>query len=75
MHGYAMRTEEAIDFCEDIRKTKRLSTLLGIEDIPRPRREVLPYGALVLERLFKRLKPRRGAFLRIRHSRRVCSTA
>jgi exopolyphosphatase/guanosine-5'-triphosphate,3'-diphosphate pyrophosphatase len=62
MHGYAMRTEEAIAFCEDIRKTKRLSTLLGIEDIPRPRREVLPFGALVLERLLKRLKPKEVHF-------------
>jgi len=57
MHGYAMPAAEAIAFCEDIRKTKRLSTLLGIEDIPRPRREVLPFGALVLERLLKRLQP------------------
>jgi exopolyphosphatase / guanosine-5'-triphosphate,3'-diphosphate pyrophosphatase len=57
MHGYAMPTQEAIAFCEDIRKTKRLSSLIGIEDIPRPRREVLPFGALVLERLLKRLKP------------------
>jgi exopolyphosphatase / guanosine-5'-triphosphate,3'-diphosphate pyrophosphatase len=62
MHGYAMRAEEAIAFCEDIRRTKRLSTLLGIEDIPRPRREVLPFGALVLERLLKRLQPKEVHF-------------
>ena len=29
----------------------------GIETISRPRREVLPYGALVLERLLKQLEP------------------
>ena len=62
MHGYAMPAAEAITFCEEIRKTKRLSTLLGIEDIARPRREVLPFGALVLERLLKRLQPKEVHF-------------
>jgi exopolyphosphatase / guanosine-5'-triphosphate,3'-diphosphate pyrophosphatase len=57
MHGYTMATEEAIEFCEEIRKAKKLSGLPGIEEISRPRREVLPYGALVLERLLKRLGP------------------
>ena len=57
MHGYMMPTEEAIDFCEEIRKAKKLSAMPGIEEISRPRREVLPYGALVLERLLKKLEP------------------
>lgn len=57
MHGYTMPTDEAIEFCEDIRKARRLSTMPGIDDVSRPRREVLPYGALVLERLLKRLEP------------------
>ena len=57
MHGYTMATEEAIDFCEEVRKAKKLSALPGIEAISRQRREVLPYGALVLERLLKRLEP------------------
>jgi exopolyphosphatase/guanosine-5'-triphosphate,3'-diphosphate pyrophosphatase len=57
MHGYTMPTEEAIEFCEDIRKAKRLSALPGMEELSRQRREVLPYGALVLERLLKRLQP------------------
>ena len=57
MHGYMMPTEEAIDFCEEIRKAKKLSAMPGIEEISRPRREVLPYGALVLERLLKKLAP------------------
>ena len=57
MHGYTMATEEAIEFCEEIRKAKKLSGLPGIEEISRPRREVLPYGAVVLERLLKRLGP------------------
>jgi exopolyphosphatase/guanosine-5'-triphosphate,3'-diphosphate pyrophosphatase len=62
MHSYSMRPDVAIAFCEEVRRAKRLSALLGIEDIPRPRREVLPFGALVLERLLKRLKPKDVTF-------------
>jgi exopolyphosphatase/guanosine-5'-triphosphate,3'-diphosphate pyrophosphatase len=62
MHGYAMQTQQAIAFCEEIRKTRRLSTLIGIDELPRPRREVLPFGALVLERILKRLEPREVHF-------------
>jgi exopolyphosphatase / guanosine-5'-triphosphate,3'-diphosphate pyrophosphatase len=58
MHNYALPVREAIDYCEQIRRTKKLSSLDGIEEISQPRREVLPYGALVLERLLKQLKPR-----------------
>jgi exopolyphosphatase/guanosine-5'-triphosphate,3'-diphosphate pyrophosphatase len=57
MHGYTMPTEEAMDFCEAIRKTKKLASMPGFEEISRPRREVLPYGALVLERLLEKLQP------------------
>jgi exopolyphosphatase/guanosine-5'-triphosphate,3'-diphosphate pyrophosphatase len=57
MHGYAMSTKEAIAFCEEVRKTKKLGSMRGIEAVSRPRREVLPFGALVLERLLKRLEP------------------
>ena len=57
MHGYSMATKEAIAFCEEIRKAKKLSSMPGIEDVSKPRREVLPYGAMVLERLLKKLEP------------------
>jgi exopolyphosphatase/guanosine-5'-triphosphate,3'-diphosphate pyrophosphatase len=57
MHGYAMPTRDAVDFCEEIRKTKKLTSMPGIEDVAKPRREVLPYGAMVLERLLKKLEP------------------
>src|SRR5581483_3260813 len=57
MHGYTMPTEEAIDFCEEIRKAKKLSAIPGMDEVSRQRREVLPYGALVLERLLKKLEP------------------
>jgi exopolyphosphatase / guanosine-5'-triphosphate,3'-diphosphate pyrophosphatase len=62
MHGYTMPAEDAIEFCEGIRKAKKLSALPGFEHISRPRREVLPYGALVLERLLKRLQPSEVSF-------------
>ena len=62
MHGYAMPAEEAIDFCEDIRKAKKLGSMKGLSEISRPRREVLPFGALVLERLLKRLEPSEVVF-------------
>jgi exopolyphosphatase/guanosine-5'-triphosphate,3'-diphosphate pyrophosphatase len=62
MHGYTMAREKAIDFCEGIRKAKKLSSMRGFEQVSRPRREVLPYGALVLERLLKRLQPSEVGF-------------
>jgi len=62
MHGYTMPTEEAIEFCEEIRKAKKLSALAGFEHISRPRREVLPFGALVLERLLKKLQSSEVSF-------------
>lgn len=62
MQGYAIPTRDAILFCEKVRKTKKLSLLPGIEDVARARREVLPYGALVLERLLKLLAPSEVVF-------------
>jgi len=62
MHGYAIPTKDAIDYCEMIRRTKKLSTLAGIEEISKPRREVLPYGAVALERLLKRIAPTEVVF-------------
>ena len=56
-HGYSIPTPEAIAFCEFLGKTKKLSGLAGFEDLAKARREVLPYGALVLERLLKTLSP------------------
>jgi len=59
MHGYTLPTKEAIDFCEQFRKGKKLP---GLEEISRARRETLPYGALVMERVLKRLEPSRVMF-------------
>lgn len=62
MHNYALPAREAIAFCEMIRKARKISALPGIETVARARREVLPYGALVLERLLKRLQAKDVVF-------------
>ena len=62
MHGYSIPAKEAIAFCEDIRKAKKLSAISGFSEIARARREVLPFGALVLERLLKQLEPSEVVF-------------
>ena len=61
-HGYTIPTVEAIAFCEFVRKNKKLGALSGIEELARARREVLPYGALVLERLLKAVEPSEVVF-------------
>jgi exopolyphosphatase/guanosine-5'-triphosphate,3'-diphosphate pyrophosphatase len=60
--GYTIPTEEAIAFCEFVRKAKKPSGLTGIEEVARARREVLPYGALVMERILKAIAPREVVF-------------
>lgn len=57
MHGYSIATRDAISFCANIRKTKKLSSLDGIQAASRARRDVLPFSAYVLERLLKRIAP------------------
>jgi exopolyphosphatase / guanosine-5'-triphosphate,3'-diphosphate pyrophosphatase len=56
-HGYAIPTLDAIAFCEFLRKSKKLAGMSEFEELAKARREVLPYGALVLERLLKSLNP------------------
>ncbi len=62
MHGYARPVKEMIAFCEDIRRARKPSSMRGMAKISKPRREVLPAGALVLERLLKHLQPREVTF-------------
>ncbi len=57
MQGYSIPTEAAIAFCTSIRKSKKMSSVSGIQAASRARREVLPFGAFVLERLLKRIAP------------------
>jgi exopolyphosphatase / guanosine-5'-triphosphate,3'-diphosphate pyrophosphatase len=59
MQGYQIPAREIADFCEDVRKGRKLH---GLEDISKPRREVLPYGALVMERLLRKMEPKSVVF-------------
>lgn len=56
MQGYTIATPDALAFCAMIR-SRKLSSIAGVDSIPKARREVLPYGAAVLERLLERLAP------------------
>jgi len=62
MHAYARPVKEIIAFCDSIRRARKLSSMKGMAKISKPRREVLPAGALVLERLLKHLQPREVIF-------------
>jgi exopolyphosphatase/guanosine-5'-triphosphate,3'-diphosphate pyrophosphatase len=57
MHNYRIAAEEALKFSALLDHQSQ-SSLAGIRDISSARRETVPYGALVLERLIKQMKPR-----------------
>lgn len=59
MQGYTIPTREAIEMCEALRKGKKMK---GLDRIARARRELLPFGGLVMERLLRRLEPDRVVF-------------
>ena len=56
MHGYRMSIDEALKFSHLLDHLSP-SSLDGIGDISKLRRETLPYGALVLERFIRRVRP------------------
>ncbi len=62
MHGYSLHPKVAEEFCEAIRKGKKGQGMPSLENVQKARREVLPYGALVLERLIKKLQPSEVVF-------------
>jgi exopolyphosphatase / guanosine-5'-triphosphate,3'-diphosphate pyrophosphatase len=57
MHNYKIPADEALKFAALLDHQSQ-SSLAGIRDISSARRETIPYGALVLERLIKQMKPR-----------------
>lgn len=61
VHGYALAIDKAIGFCEAVRKRKIVGSA-AFEELSRTRRETLPYGALVLERLLKHTEPKEVVF-------------
>jgi exopolyphosphatase/guanosine-5'-triphosphate,3'-diphosphate pyrophosphatase len=56
-HGYEIRSADAIDFCGKLAKSKKLGGIRSIEEVSSARREVIPYGAMVLEGLLRRIQP------------------
>ncbi|MGH6866879.1 MAG: exopolyphosphatase [Methyloceanibacter sp.] len=57
MHNYKINADDALKFAA-LLDLQSQSSLAGIRDISSARRETVPYGALVLERLIKQIKPR-----------------
>lgn len=62
MHGYQLPLDEAIKLCRSVRNAKKLASLAGIEAVSKARRDVLPYGAAVLEGLLEKLRPEKVVF-------------
>jgi exopolyphosphatase/guanosine-5'-triphosphate,3'-diphosphate pyrophosphatase len=57
MHNYRIDAAEALKFAS-LLDQQSPSSLAGIRDISGARRETIPYGSLVLERLIRQVKPR-----------------
>jgi exopolyphosphatase/guanosine-5'-triphosphate,3'-diphosphate pyrophosphatase len=57
MHNYRIETVDALKFATLLDQQSQ-GSLAGIRDISSARRETVPYGALVLERLLRRVKPK-----------------
>ncbi len=62
MHGYKLLGREAQDYAESVRRSRKLTELTGLAHVARARREVVPYGALLLERLLRQMQPRNVIF-------------
>ena len=56
MHGYVIKAKEALEFSRLVRRVHP-DTLSQIETVASGRRPLLPYAALVLERIIERAKP------------------
>ncbi|MEP3475599.1 MAG: exopolyphosphatase [Hyphomicrobiales bacterium] len=57
LHGYKISPESALEFASHLMKKSDLKDIQGINKISKQRRHVLPFGALVLERLIKKIEP------------------
>jgi exopolyphosphatase / guanosine-5'-triphosphate,3'-diphosphate pyrophosphatase len=62
MHQYEVDARQMIAFCREIRKPKKSSSIGGYETVSKARRELLPDGAMTLERLLVRTKAARVVF-------------
>ncbi len=57
MHNYRITADDALRFASLLDHQSQ-GSLAGIRDLSSARRETLPYGALVLEKIIKLMKPR-----------------
>ncbi|MBU1211877.1 MAG: Ppx/GppA family phosphatase [Alphaproteobacteria bacterium] len=62
MHEYDLDATEALTYTEKIRRSKRFAALPGSSAISKQRREVVPFGALLMERLLLKMKPKSVQF-------------
>lgn len=62
MQGYSVPGPAMQDFCENLRKAKKPSDIPGIAEVAKARREALPFGALVMERLIRAMNPSEVVF-------------
>lgn len=56
MHAYQIPLSDALRFARIVDHLSP-SSLEGVDTLPKARREALPYGSLVLERLLKQMRP------------------
>ncbi len=62
LHGYTIPTDEAIAFCESVRRAKRFDQIPNGNVVSPKRREILPYGAASLEQVLKVARPEKLVF-------------
>jgi len=62
MHEYGMSASEAKSYATTLRKAKRLSDVPGSKEISKARREVVPYGALLMEHLLLKMRAKSVQF-------------
>lgn len=58
VHGYKLNTDEALEFVRLVRRVAP-GSLDSIDAVSSARRDLLPYGAMVLEHILKRSEPKR----------------
>lgn len=61
MHEYDLSCSDALTFSGKLHKTKKISELFSSK-VSKARREVVPYGALLMERLLLKMRPKSVQF-------------
>lgn len=61
-HGYGIEPDAMVEFCGRLARGKLLASLSARASVSDARLEVIPYGAVVLKALIKRLQPKSVVF-------------